>query len=417
MTFLEELDFRGLIYQVTDREGLDRRLQEGPITLYGGFDPTADSLTIGNLVPVLLLRRFQLAGHKAIALVGGGTGLIGDPGGKSQERTLNTRETVAAWVEKIRRQLEPFLDFTAATNPAKLVNNLDWLGNIGALDLLRDVGKHFPVPYMLAKDSVASRLETGISYTEFSYMILQSYDFLKLNELEDCELQVGGSDQWGNITAGSDLIRRTGGGKSAYGLTCPLLTTSQGEKFGKSEGNSIWLDAARTSPYQFYQFWINADDGDVVSWLKIFTFLSKNDIDALGEATERDPGKREAQRVLAREVTSLVHGDEATAKAERISAALFYGDFGELQIDEIEQGFDGVPTHTVGESGQNLVELLVEAGISSSKRQAREDVGNGAIYINGDRCTDLDRSMRTADGLHGRYIIIRRGKNKYFLVK
>jgi tyrosyl-tRNA synthetase len=248
-------------------------------------------------------------------------------------------------------------------------------------------------------------------------MILQSYDFLKLNELEDCELQVGGSDQWGNITAGSDLIRRTGGGKSAYGLTCPLLTTSQGEKFGKSEGNSIWLDAARTSPYQFYQFWINADDGDVVSWLKIFTFLSKNDIDALGEATERDPGKREAQRVLAREVTSLVHGDEATAKAERISAALFYGDFGELQIDEIEQGFDGVPTHTVGESGQNLVELLVEAGISSSKRQAREDVGNGAIYINGDRCTDLDRSMRTADGLHGRYIIIRRGKNKYFLVK
>jgi tyrosyl-tRNA synthetase len=417
MTFLEELDFRGLIYQVTDREGLDRRLQEGPITLYGGFDPTADSLTIGNLVPVLLLRRFQLAGHKAIALVGGGTGLIGDPGGKSQERTLNTRETVAAWVEKIRRQLEPFLDFTAATNPAKLVNNLDWLGNMGALDLLRDVGKHFPVPYMLAKDSVASRLETGISYTEFSYMILQSYDFLKLNELEDCELQVGGSDQWGNITAGSDLIRRTGGGKSAYGLTCPLLTTAQGEKFGKSEGNSIWLDAARTSPYQFYQFWINADDGDVVSWLKIFTFLSKDDIVALGEATERDPGKREAQRVLAREVTTLVHGDEATAKAERISAALFYGDFGELQIDEIEQGFDGVPTHTVGESGQNLVELLVEAGISSSKRQAREDVGNGAIYINGNRCTDLDRSMRTADGLHGKYIIIRRGKNKYFLIK
>ena len=353
----------------------------------------------------------------AIALVGGGTGLIGDPGGKSEERALNTKETVAAFVEKIRQQLEPFLDFSTSKNPAKLVNNLDWLGDMGAIDLFRDVGKHFPVPYMLAKDSVASRLETGISYTEFSYMILQSYDFLKLNEIEDCELQVGGSDQWGNITAGADLIRRKGGGKSAYGLTCPLLTTAQGEKFGKSEGNALWLDTAKTSPYQFYQFWINADDRDIVSWLKIFTFLGRDDIDALAETVERDPGKREAQRVLAREVTTLVHGAEATAKAERISTALFYGNFGELQIDEIEQGFGDVPTHTLGATEQDLVDLLVNAGISSSKRQAREDVGNGAIYINGNRCTDLDRPMRTADGLHGKYIIIRRGKNKYFLVK
>ena len=417
MTFLEELEYRGLIYQVTDRDGLDRRLEEGPITLYGGFDPTADSLTIGHLVPVLLLRRFQLAGHRAIALVGGGTGLIGDPGGKSEERALNTKKTVAEFVEKIRRQLEPFLDFSTSKNPAVLVNNLDWLGDIRAIDLLRDVGKHFPVPYMLAKESVASRLETGISYTEFSYMILQSYDFLKLSEIENCELQVGGSDQWGNITAGADLIRRKGGGKSAYGLTCPLLATAQGEKFGKSEGNALWLDAARTSPYQLYQFWINADDRDIVSWLKIFTFLGKDDIDALAETVERDPGKREAQRVLAREVTTLVHGAEATTKAERISAALFYGDFRELQIDEIEQGFGDVPTHSLNSAEQGLVDLLVEAGISSSKRQAREDLGNGAIYINGDRCTDLDRPMRTADGLHGKYIIIRRGKNKYFLIK
>ena len=417
MTFVEELEYRGLIYQVTDRDGLDRRLEEGPTTLYGGFDPTADSLTIGHLVPVLLLRRFQLAGHRAIALVGGGTGLIGDPGGKSEERALNTKETVAAFVEKIRQQLEPFLDFSTSKNPAKLVNNLDWLGDMGAIDLFRDVGKHFPVSYMLAKDSVASRLETGISYTEFSYMILQSYDFLKLNEIEDCELQVGGSDQWGNITAGADLIRRKGGGKSAYGLTCPLLTTAQGEKFGKSEGNALWLDTARTSAYKFYQFWINADDRDIVSWLKIFTFLGRDDIDALAETVERDPGKREAQRVLAREVTTLVHGAEATTKAERISTALFYGNFGELQIDEIEQGFGDVPTHTLNAAEQGLVDLLVEAGISSSKRQAREDLGNGAIYINGDRCTDLDRPMRTADGLHGKYIIIRRGKNKYFLIK
>ena len=248
-------------------------------------------------------------------------------------------------------------------------------------------------------------------------MILQSYDFLKLYEIHGCELQVGGSDQWGNITAGSDLIRRKGRDKSAYGLTCPLLTTSRGEKFGKSEGNALWLDAARTSPYQFYQFWMNAADDDVVSWLKIFTFLDREKIDELAETVASDPGKRDAQKVLAYEVTALVHGVDATEKSARISEALFYGDFGKLQIDEIEQGFGDVPTHTLNSSEQGLVDLLVEAGISPSKRQAREDIGNGAIYINGNRCTDLDRSMSTTDGLHGKYIIIRRGKNKYFLVK
>ena len=415
MTLLEELDFRGLIYQVTDREGLGRRLEEGPITLYAGFDPTADSLTIGNLVPVLLLRRFQLAGHHVIALVGGGTGLIGDPGGKSEERALNPSETVEEWVRKIRAQLEPFLDFTVATNPAKLVNNYDWLGNIGAIELFRDVGKHFPVPYMLAKESVASRLETGISYTEFSYMILQSYDFLNLHERDGCQLQVGGSDQWGNITAGADLIRRKTG-NTGYGLTCPLVTTVRGTKFGKTEAGTVWLSADRTTPYQFYQFWINADDGDAVNWLKTFTFLDRDDIIALQEVTESDPGKREAQRALAREVTTLVHGEDAARRAEKVSEALFYGDFRELQEEEIAQGFGDVPTYTLS-AQLGLVDLLVNAGISSSKRQAREDVGRGAIYINGDRCTELDRIMSTRDGLHGKYLVIRRGKSNYFLVK
>ena len=416
MTLLEDLDFRGLVYQVTDRDGLSERLsQTQPITLYTGFDPTADSLTIGNLAAVLVLRRFQLAGHLPIALVGGATGLIGDPGGKNEERTLNARETVVEWADKIRGQLEPFLDFGGA-NAAQLVNNFDWLGEMSAIDLLRDVGKHFPVPYMLAKDSVSSRLETGISYTEFSYMILQSYDFLRLHELVGCELQIGGSDQWGNITAGSDLVRRTLGAKT-YGLTYPLITTADGTKLGKTEAGTIWLDADRTSPYQFYQYWVNTDDASVVSLLKVFTFLDQEAIRGLEESTQQDPGKREAQHMLASEVTTLVHGEECTRKAVKISQALFYGKLTELEEDEIEQGFGDVPTYSLDDSEVGLVDLLVDAGISSSKRQARQDVDSGAIYINGDRCQDVGRAMRTADGLHGKYLVIRRGKSKYFLVK
>ena len=415
MNLLEDLEFRGLVYQATDRDGLAERLAKGPVTLYNGFDPTADSMTIGNLVPILMLRRFQLAGHRSIALVGGGTGLIGDPGGKNEERALNTKETVSEWTEKFKAQLEPFLDFESKSNPAQIVNNYDWLGQIRAIDFLRDVGKHFPVSYMLAKDSVASRLETGISFTEFSYMVLQSYDFLKLNEDYGCELQTGGSDQWGNITAGSDLIRRVSGGK-AYGLTCPLVTKADGTKFGKTESGAIWLSADRTTPFQFYQFWVNVEDGSVVDYLKIFTFLDKDEILQLEETTHQHPEKREAQRRLAEEITTIVHSAEATRKAEKISRALFYGELQELSEDEIEMGFNDVPTYQMQEAELGLVDLLSVAGISGSKRQAREDVKNGAVYINGERCTQMDHVVRKADGLHGRYIVIRRGKQKYFLV-
>lgn len=416
MNLLEDLEFRGLLYQITDQENLAQRLQSGPLALYNGFDPTADSLHVGSLLPILLLRRFQQAGHTPIALVGGGTGLIGDPGGKAEERSLNPLETVEEWSEKIKGQLEPFLDFTAAGNPARMVNNFDWLGDIKAIDLLRDIGKHFPVPYMLAKDSVASRLESGISYTEFSYMILQAYDFMKLYQTHHCELQTGGSDQWGNITAGADLVRRTLGQK-VYGLTCPLVTKADGTKFGKTESGTVWLDPQRTTPYQFYQFWINADDDSVVQYLKYFTFLSRDEILQLEAATREHPEKRAAQKQLAEELTTLVHGEEATRKAEKISRALFYGELLELEEDEIEQGFNDVPSHSMAELELGLIDLLVQAGISSSKRQAREDIKNGAVYINGERCTQLDRRLRKEEGLHRKYIIIRRGKNKYFLIR
>ncbi len=414
MDILADLQYRGLIYQVT--EGLEDRLQQGALTLYNGFDPTADSLTVGNLVAILLLRRFQLAGHTPIALVGGATGLIGDPGGKTEERTLNPQDTVEMWTEKVKKQVSPFLDFDAGPHAAQMVNNYDWLGHLSAIDLMREVGKHFPVPYMLAKDSVSSRLETGISYTEFSYMILQAYDFLHLHQSHHCELQTGGSDQWGNITAGTDLIRRAIS-RPAFGLTCPLVTTSAGVKFGKTEAGAIWLDAAKTTPYQFYQFWINSEDTSVVDYLKFFTFLEKDEIEELAKATEESPEQRQAQRRLAEEVTALVHGKAAVAQAEKISRALFYGELHALDLDEIEQAFNDVPSHTMTDPELPLVDLLVAANISSSKRQARQDIQTGAIYLNGERTTDLYQTMRTTDGLHGKYIIIRRGKNKYFLIK
>ncbi|MGB1719218.1 MAG: tyrosine--tRNA ligase, partial [Candidatus Latescibacterota bacterium] len=394
---------------------LAERLAEGPITAYCGFDPTADSMTVGNLATIMLLCRVQRSGHRAIALVGGGTGLIGDPSGKSEERSLNTGDTVAEWSDNVRGELERFLDFDGS-NPALVVNNYDWLGDIQMIDFMRDVGKHFPISYMLAKDSVDSRLQSGISYTEFSYMVLQAYDFLKLNEAYDCQLQIGGSDQWGNITAGIDLIRRSNGNK-AYGLTGPLVTKADGTKFGKSEGGAVWLDAAKTSPYEFWQFWINAEDQKVIDYLKVFTFLEHDAIRQLEESVQNAPEKREAQRTLADEVTALVHSKEAAQQAERISHALFYGEFGALGEDEILQGFHDVPTHSMGTESLPLVDLLVEAKVCSSKREARQDVQNGAIYINGDRCTELDRTLGTGDGLHGKYLIIRRGKKKYTLVQ
>jgi tyrosyl-tRNA synthetase len=416
MTLLEELEFRGQLYQITDANGLSARLTKGPITLYGGFDPTADSLTVGNLATLLILTRFQRAGHHPIALVGGGTGMIGDPGGKAQERALNTTEVVDEYTRQIRAQMEPFLDFESNTNPAQMVNNYDWLGSIGAIELMRDVGKHFPVSYMLAKDSVKSRLETGISYTEFSYMILQAFDFLELYRRHDCELQIGGSDQWGNITAGSDLIRRAVGG-SCFGLTGPLVTTADGTKFGKTEGGAVWLSPERTTPYEFYQFWVNTDDRSVVSLLRVFTFLSIDELLQLEETVTNNPGAHEAQRALAHEVTALVHGKETALKAERISRALFYGELKELQEDELQLAFHDVPTHTMEGEEQGLVDLLVAAGASSSKRQARQDISQGAISLNGDRCTDESHVVKKAEGLHGRYTAIKRGKNKYFLIR
>ncbi len=415
MDLLTDLEFRGQIYQNTDPEGLAERLAEGPITAYCGFDPTADSMTVGNLATIMLLCRVQRAGHRAIALVGGGTGLIGDPSGKSEERSLNTADTVAEWSNNVRGELERFLDFDGS-NPALLVNNYDWLGDIKMIDFMRDVGKHFPISYMLAKDSVDSRLQSGISYTEFSYMVLQAYDFLKLNEEYGCQLQLGGSDQWGNITAGIDLIRRSNGNK-AYGLTGPLVTKADGTKFGKSEGGAVWLDAAKTSPYEFWQFWINAEDQKVIDYLKVFTFLEHDAIRQLEESVQNAPEKREAQRTLADEVTALVHSKEAAEQAQRISHALFYGEFGALGEEEILQGFHDVPTHSMETASLPLIDLLVEAKVCSSKREARQDVQNGAIYVNGERCTDLDCALGAKDGLHGKYLIIRRGKKKYTLVQ
>lgn len=417
MDLLQDLQYRELIYQITDLESLGARLREGPITLYVGFDPTADSLHIGNLLQILLLRRFQLAGHNPIAVVGGGTGLIGDPSGKSSERQLNAAETVQEWTTKIRLQVERFLDFESKKNPAQLVNNYSWLGQLEVIPFLRDTGKHFPLGLMLAKDSVKSRLEGGISYTEFSYMILQAYDFLRLYLDFGCEMQAGGSDQWGNITAGIELIRRVAGG-AAHGLTLPLVTASDGAKLGKTETGTVWLDPDRTTPYEFYQYWINVGDADVVRFTKYFTFLSRQEIESLAREVEQNPGRREAQRRLAQEATSLVHGEEAMRRAENISQALFYGKLADLTADELEEGLNNVPSFTLeGTSEIGLVDLLAQAGISPSKRRAREDIASGAITLNDIRVREVDRNLRLADRLAGRYIVIRRGKSNYHLIR
>lgn len=416
MDLLEDLQYRGLINQITDEGGLKKLLAEESVKLYCGFDPTADSLHIGHLLPILILRRFQLAGHKPIALVGGATGLIGDPSGKKAERTLNAKETVENWVESIKGQLSRFLDFDSKENPATMANNYDWTGMMDVITFLRDVGKNFGLNYMLAKDTVQSRLETGISFTEFSYMILQSLDFLKLYETENCRLQIGGSDQWGNITAGLELIRKTHEEAKAFGLTVPLVTKADGTKFGKTEGNAVWLDPEKTTPYEFYQFWINTDDRDVVNYLKYFTFLSHEEIEELAKATAEQPEKRLAQKALAEDVTKLVHGEAALKQAIRISEALFSGNIKELNGAEIEQGFKDVPSFTNTEAEANLVELLVAAKISPSKRQAREDIQNGAIYINGDRVTDVQYVLGDSDKFEGKFTIIRRGKKKYYLI-
>ncbi|MGV3489032.1 MAG: tyrosine--tRNA ligase [Tuberibacillus sp.] len=417
MNLLEDLEYRDLLFQVTDRNGLTEALKQ-PIALYCGFDPTADSLHVGNLLQIIILKRFQDAGHTPVALVGGGTGLIGDPSGRSTERTLNSEDVVQQWSDKIKNQLSRFLDFDAKENPARVENNFEWLGKLSMIEFLRDVGKHFPVNYMLTKESVTARMENGISFTEFSYMILQAYDFLNLYEKGNVRLQIGGSDQWGNITAGLELIRRSGHEVPAFGLTMPLITTSDGKKFGKSAGNAVWLDPEKTTPYEFYQYWINTNDQDVIRFLKYFTFLSREAIDELAKEVETAPEKRLAQKTLAEELTKLVHGESALQQAIKISEALFSGNISELSGDDIRQGFKDVPTHQFeNKDDLGLVDALVTAGVSPSKRQAREDIGNGAIYINGERLQDVNYTLTDKDRIDGQFIVVRRGKKKYTLLK
>src|SRR5690625_589395 len=417
MNIIEELKARGLVQQTTDDEALKTHLNEESVTLYCGFDPTADSLHIGHLVPALMLKRFQQAGHRPIALIGGGTGMIGDPSGRSSERQLNDPETVNFYSEQIEKQLANILDFDEGENAAVARNNSEWLSELTIIEFLRDTGKHFGINYMLAKDSVQSRLEHGISFTEFTYMILQSYDYMNLFESENCTLQIGGSDQWGNITAGMELIRRTRDEEvKVFGLTVPLITKADGTKFGKTAGGAVWLDAEKTTPYEFYQFWINTDDRDVIKFLKYFTFLSLEEIAELETSHNEAPGKRIPHSRLAEELTRLVHGENALNEAKRITEDLFSGDIKQLNGAEIKQGFKDVPTAELTKETKPLVDLLVEAKISSSKRQAREDINNGAIYINGEREQDLHYEVSGDDRIDDQFTIIRRGKKKYFLL-
>ncbi|KAF0815965.1 Tyrosyl-tRNA synthetase [Bacillus sp. ZZV12-4809] len=418
MSLLEDLQWRGIVYQQTDEEGIKDTLEKENISLYCGVDPTADSMHIGHLLPFLTLRRFQKEGHRPIVLVGGATGLIGDPSGKSEERKLQTLETVQHNVDCIKGQLERIFDFNSE-NGAIMVNNYDWAGSMDIVTFLRDYGKHVGVNYMLAKDTISSRLETGISFTEFTYTILQAMDFLHLYENHNCKIQIGGSDQWGNITTGLELIRKMAPeGSKAYGLTIPLVTKADGTKFGKTESGAIWLDPEKTSPYEFYQFWINTADADVIKYLKFFTFLSREEIEDLEKTVQNEPHLRKAQKALAEEMTRLIHGDEALEQAVKITAALFSGDIKNLSAAEIKQGFKDVPSyeHTEGEE-LGIVELLVAAQICPSKRQAREDVTNGAVSVNGERITELDYTLTDKDKIEGQFTVIRRGKKKYFLIK
>ena len=412
---LEELQWRGLIYQQTDEQGIEDLLNKEQVTLYCGADPTADSLHIGHLLPFMTLRRFQEHGHRPIVLIGGGTGMIGDPSGKSEERVLQTEDQVAKNVEGLSAQMHKLFEF-GTDKGAVLVNNRDWLSQISLISFLRDCGKHVGVNYMLGKDSIQSRLENGISYTEFTYTILQAIDFGHLNRELNCKIQVGGSDQWGNITSGIELMRRMYGQTEAYGLTIPLVTKSDGKKFGKSESGAVWLDAEKTTPYEFYQFWINQSDEDVIKFLKYFTFLSKEDINRLEQSRDEAPHLREAQKALAENVTEFIHGKEALDDAIRISEALFKGDLKSLSIKDIKAGFKEVPQVEVSKATTNIIDVLIESGIASSKRQAREDVNNGAIYINGEREQSVDYNLTDEDKFDNEFTIIRRGKKKYFMV-
>lgn len=414
---IAQLQQRGLIAQTTDAAALKQLLAKQKITLYCGFDPTADSLHLGHLVPLLTLKRFQMAGHTPIALVGGATGMIGDPSFKATERRLNTTEMVANWVEKIRAQVAPFLSFDGK-NAAILADNYDWLGNMSVLGFLRDVGKHFSVNAMIRKESVQQRLlrdDQGISFTEFSYSLLQGYDFVELNNKYDCVLQIGGSDQWGNITAGIDLTRRINK-KTVYGFTVPLVTKSDGTKFGKTEGGAIWLSPTKTSPYQFYQFWLSTTDADVYQFLNFFTFLTAEEITLIRQVDESNAKAPQAQRILGEEVTRLVHGEAALDAAKRISHSLFSEDQSALTAEDFAQlAQDGLPVIKVSGS-LNIVDALVQSDLASSKTQARQFVESGAVVVNGQKITAVGFIFGRADRRFGKYTILRRGKKKHTLL-
>ena len=409
---LDDLKWRGLIAQTTDEKALREALKK-PITLYVGFDPTAPSIHVGNLVVLFVLRRFQLAGHNPLPLVGGATGLVGDPSGKNEERTFNTTDVVAQWVDRIKKQLSKFMDFDSKTNPAVMVNNLDWTAPMSAIEFLRDIGKHFSVNQMLSKDAVSARLEKdGISYTEFSYQVLQSMDYLELYRRYNCTLQIGGSDQWGNITAGLDLIRRVESG-TAHALTVPLLTKADGTKFGKTAGGSVWLDPEMTSPYAFFQYWLNSDDKDVINFLKVFSFKSRAEIEVLEKSHNENPGAREAHRELARELTSLVHSPEIAQRVEDAARALFgQGDLTELDEATLAGALSELPRVQVksGEEIPTWVDLLAATGVVDSKSAARRIVKEGGAYLNNEKVAAEDFRLEKTHFLCGKYAVLRKGK-------
>lgn len=413
----EELKWRGLLYDHT--EEIPTLLASQKVNLYNGFDPTADSLHVGHLVPMIGLARFQRFGHHPIALAGGGTGMIGDPSGRSEERNLLSAEVIEHNVECIKKQLAQFLDFEVKSNPAKLVNNYDWLGKLTMMDFLRDVGKQFSINVMLTKDSVKSRLEGGISYTEFSYMLLQSYDFWHLYNEYGCILQTGGSDQWGNITAGTDLIRREGG--KAHGLVYPLITKADGSKFGKTASGSVWLDAQKTSPYRFYQFWINTNDDDVINYLKIFTWLSEAEIADLAYKHAEAAYKREAHTKLAQIMTETLHGPTALQKAEQATEVLFGGSLEGLDAAEIADIFTDVPSteivHSEFADGLNVVDLFAQTSLASGKGDAKRSIEGGGMYINNQRVEDVQNTVTTSEAIAGQFLVLRKGRKKYHLVK
>ena len=414
MNIIDDLAWRGAINQATDLDALKKLTEDKQIALYCGTDPTGDSLHIGHLIPFMILKRFQLAGHHPVIIIGGGTGAIGDPSGRKSERQLQTMDQVHHNEEALTAQMKKLF----GTENFTIVNNHDWLSKISLLDFLRDYGKLFNINTMLNKEVVASRLDAGISFTEFTYQILQSVDFLHLYRHNDVQLQIGGSDQWGNITAGIDLIHKVEGPEAqVYGLTIPLMLKADGTKFGKTAGGAVWLDPKKTSPYEFYQFWINQDDRDVVKYLKYFTFLSKEEIDDLAEKVQKEPWKRAAQRRLAGEVTKFVHGEKAVEEAQRITKALFSGDVADLSVEEIEQGFKNMPSVDVENKKENIVIWLTDNGIEPSRRQARQDISNGAIRINGEKVTDLEAEVDPSAHFDGKFVIVRRGKKHYFLAR